>query len=117
MSLFTMNDLSIPISPDENRGRKGGGKYKHLFFDLYHTLWDFEANARATLETLYEDLDLDAIGVDDFELFYRNYLIHNDILWERYRKGLIKQEELRIKRMRLALLEDRKSTRLNSSHQ
>lgn len=82
-----------------------GRKYKHLFFDLDHTLWDFEANARATLETLYEDLQLKKRGVDDFELFYKNYLKYNEMLWERYRKGFVKQEELRIKRMRLALLD------------
>ncbi|WP_276504362.1 YjjG family noncanonical pyrimidine nucleotidase [Terrimonas pollutisoli] len=82
-----------------------GGKYKHLFFDLDHTLWDFEANARLTLETLYEDLSLQERGVHDFTLFYKNYLVHNDHLWEHYRKGLIKQDELRIKRMRLALLD------------
>jgi len=99
--------MSIIINNVLNNTPAGGdgGKYKHLFFDLDHTLWDFEANARATLETLYEDLGLEAIGVDDFELFYKNYLIYNDMLWERYRKGLIKQEELRIKRMRLALLD------------
>jgi putative hydrolase of the HAD superfamily len=79
--------------------------YKHLFFDLDHTLWDFEANARATLETLYEDLQLKKRGIDDFELFYKNYLGYNEMLWERYRKGFIKQDELRIKRMRLALLD------------
>ena len=44
-------------------------------------------------------------GIDDFELFYKNYLGYNEMLWERYRKGYIKQEELRIKRMRLALLD------------
>jgi putative hydrolase of the HAD superfamily len=82
-----------------------GGKYKHLFFDLDHTLWDFEANARATLETLYEDMQLKARGVYDFELFYKNYLAHNEKLWERYRRGFIKQEELRVKRMWLALLD------------
>ena len=82
-----------------------GGKYKHLFFDLDHTLWDFEANARATLQTLYEDMQLKARGVYDFELFYKNYLAHNEKLWERYRKGFIKQEELRVKRMWLALLD------------
>jgi putative hydrolase of the HAD superfamily len=54
-------------------------KYKHLFFDLDHTLWDFEANARATLEFLYEELQLRARGIDDFELFYRNYLIYNEM--------------------------------------
>ncbi len=81
------------------------GKYKHLFFDLDHTLWDFEANARLTLETLYQDMQLKAKGVFDFELFYKNYLAHNDKLWERYRKGFIKQEELRVKRMWLTLLD------------
>jgi putative hydrolase of the HAD superfamily len=80
-------------------------KYKHLFFDLDHTLWDFEANARTTLETLYENLQLKTRGVNDFELFYRNYLGHNEKLWERYRKGYIKQDELRVKRMWLSLLD------------
>ena len=28
--------------------------YKHLFFDLDHTLWDFEVNAKETLHDLYE---------------------------------------------------------------
>ena len=80
-------------------------KYKHIFFDLDHTLWDFEANARVTLATLYEGLQLKARGIHDFELFYRNYLAHNDKLWERYRKGYIKQDELRVKRMWLSLLD------------
>jgi putative hydrolase of the HAD superfamily len=80
-------------------------KYKHLFFDLDHTLWDFEANARATLSHLYEDLQLEKRGVHDFDLFYRNYIVHNDKLWERYRKGFVRQEELRIKRMWLTLLD------------
>jgi putative hydrolase of the HAD superfamily len=89
-----------PVSRAES-----GRKYRHLFFDLDHTLWDFEANAKATLESLYHSLDLKKRGVDDFELFYRNYLNHNEKLWERYRKGYIKQEELRVKRMWLALLD------------
>ena len=87
--------------PDPVNGRK----YDHLFFDLDHTLWDFDANARLTLQTLYEDLQLKAAGVYDFDLFYQNYLAHNERLWDRYRKGFIKQEELRVKRMWLALLD------------
>jgi putative hydrolase of the HAD superfamily len=86
----------------------GGGEkkgYRHLFFDLDHTLWDFEANARATLAELFGSLGLRERGVYDFELFYRNYLVHNEKLWERYRNGYIKQEELRVKRMWLALLD------------
>ena len=82
-----------------------GGKYRHLFFDLDHTLWDFEANARATLQELYHSLSLEQRGINDFDLFHKNYLVHNEKLWEKYRKGFIKQEELRTKRMALALLD------------
>ena len=80
-------------------------KYKHLFFDLDHTLWDFEANSRQTLEELYQFMNLEAIGVNDFNLFHKNYLIHNDKLWDRYRKGFVKVDELRWKRMWLTLLD------------
>lgn len=80
-------------------------KYKHLFFDLDHTLWDFDANARATLEQLHIDLSLVDKGINDFDRFYKNYLQHNEKLWARYRNGYIKQEELRIKRMWLTLLD------------
>ena len=81
------------------------GKYRHLFFDLDHTLWDFEANARITLHELYHGMQLEKRGINDFDLFHKNYLAHNEKLWERYRNGYIKQEELRVKRMWLALLD------------
>lgn len=80
-------------------------KYKHLFFDLDHTLWDFDTNAKNTLAHLYSDLKLGAKGIDDFDLFYNNYLLHNEQLWAKYRKGLIRQDELRVKRMWLTLLD------------
>lgn len=79
--------------------------YHHIFFDLDHTLWDFESNSRLTLLQLYEDLGLADRGIDDFDRFHRQYLDHNEKLWERYRKGFLKQEELRVKRMRLSLLD------------
>jgi putative hydrolase of the HAD superfamily len=82
-------------------------KYKHLFFDLDHTLWDFDVNAKLALRDLYETLSLKEKGVDDFELFYKNYLEHNHHLWALYRQGLIQQPTLRVKRMRLALLDFR----------
>lgn len=80
-------------------------KYQHLFFDLDHTLWDFEANARETLLALHEAMQLGIRGIDDFDLFHKNYLAHNEKLWDRYRNGLIKQDELRLKRMSLSLLD------------
>src|SRR6266853_6003631 len=88
-------------SPLEGRGRK----YQHLFFDLDHTLWDFEANAKATLRELHTTMQLEERGVDDFDKFHKNYITHNEKLWERYRNGYIKQEELRVKRMWLTLLD------------
>jgi putative hydrolase of the HAD superfamily len=80
-------------------------KYKHLFFDLDHTLWDFEANSRQTLEELYHSMQLRQKGVTDFDLFHKNYLAHNDKLWDRYRNGQIKVDNLRWKRMWLSLLD------------
>jgi putative hydrolase of the HAD superfamily len=80
-------------------------KYRHLFFDLDHTLWDFDTNSRQTLEELYLALALKDKGVHDFELFHRNYLVHNEKLWQRYRNGFIKVDDLRWKRMWLTLLD------------
>jgi putative hydrolase of the HAD superfamily len=80
-------------------------KYKHLFFDLDHTLWDFDANAKATLAEIYNQLNLAAKGVYSFEAFYEHYKIHNDILWANYHKGLVTGDELKWKRMWRSLLE------------
>ena len=80
-------------------------QYKHLFFDLDHTLWDFDTNSKHTLEELYHKLELQQKGVHDFALFHSNYLAHNEKLWERYRNGFIKVEELRLKRMSQTLLD------------
>lgn len=80
-------------------------QYSHLFFDLDHTLWDFEENARQTLKIIFKELDLSIKGISDFTYFHKRYLLHNDVLWERYRKGIIKVDELRWKRMLLTLLD------------
>lgn len=82
-------------------------KYRHLFFDLDHTLWDFETNSRLTLGELYKTMQLKEKGIDDFDLFIKNYLQHNEKMWERYRKGFIKVDELRWKRFWLTLLDFR----------
>src|SRR3954471_9330206 len=80
-------------------------KYRHLFFDLDHTLWDFEANAKETLHELYVRHDLASRGINNFDAFFNQYSYHNERLWDRYTKGFIKQEELRWKRMWLTLLD------------
>jgi putative hydrolase of the HAD superfamily len=80
-------------------------KYEHLFFDLDHTLWDFDYNSKQTMRQLYKEYDLQKKGIPDFEVFYERYVVHNDKLWDRLRKGFIKRDELRWKRMWLALLD------------
>ena len=80
-------------------------KYKHLFFDLDHTLWDFEANAKETLLELYAINSLDKKGIPDFEDFFNKYSYHNTRLWDKYTRGLIRHEELKWKRMWLTLLD------------
>lgn len=80
-------------------------KYQHIFFDLDHTLWDFETNSRQTLEDLYHSYNLQSKGVHSFELFYHGYFLHNEKLWDRFRKGFIKIDDLRWKRMWLTLLD------------
>ncbi len=80
-------------------------KYKHLFFDLDHTLWDFETNAKLALKDVYHQYKLEEKGVHNFEDFFTKYSFHNHRLWDRYTKGFIKQEELKWKRMWLTLLD------------
>ena len=79
--------------------------YKDLFFDLDHTLWDFETNSRETIQELYTTHRLAELGIVDFDGFYNTYSAHNHRLWDRYTKGFIKQEELRWKRVYLSLLD------------
>jgi putative hydrolase of the HAD superfamily len=79
--------------------------YKDLFFDLDHTLWDFETNSKETIQELYTTHRLAELGIVDFDGFYNTYSAHNHRLWDRYTKGFIKQEELRWKRVYLSLLD------------
>ena len=79
--------------------------YKDLFFDLDHTLWDFELNSKETMQELYSTHHIAALGITDFDAFFNIYTAHNHRLWDRYSKGYIKQEELRWKRIYLSLLD------------
>lgn len=79
--------------------------YKHIFFDLDHTLWDFDHNAKSTLSELFEEFDLSVKVTTHFNDFYDRYLHHNLILWERYQKGFITAEELKWRRMWRTLLD------------
>lgn len=80
-------------------------RYHHLFFDLDHTLWDFDTNAKITLREVYEEFDLQQKNISSFDDFYTTYLQHNAILWDRYHKGFITTEELKWKRMWRTLID------------
>lgn len=79
--------------------------YTNLFFDLDHTLWDFDTNAELALGELYIEYELEARLGSAFRDFYEKYLVHNEVLWDRYHKGFISAEELKWKRMWRTLLE------------
>lgn len=79
--------------------------YKHLFFDLDHTLWDFDTNAKYSLTEIYSEFDLDKKVTPVFDDFYQKYIYHNEILWDRYQKGFITADELKWRRMWRTLLD------------
>lgn len=78
-------------------------KYKTIFFDLDHTLWDFDTNSRQTLEELYDQYHLAQKGVHSFTAFHQIFNEVNSDLWNQYDKGLIKGEVIRAERFKRIL--------------
>jgi putative hydrolase of the HAD superfamily len=77
-------------------------KYKHIFFDLDRTLWDFDQNMRLTLQEIYNRHNLGS-AFANYESFHNSFVGHNERLWDYYRKGNMKKEILRFKRFDLTL--------------
>jgi putative hydrolase of the HAD superfamily len=78
--------------------------YKHIFFDLDHTLWDFNTNCRLTLDELYEKYDFSKLGFSK-DGFYRVYKNINDRMWLDYNNGSISKEDIRTKRFEYTFAE------------
>lgn len=76
---------------------------KYLLFDLDRTLWDFDGNAAVTFRDMFRHYGLAALCNTDFETFHHYYFQVNNVLWEGYRNGTVKKEELNIDRFRLPL--------------
>ena len=70
-------------------------KIQHVFFDLDHTLWDFEKNSEATFASIFEELKFD-FSLQNFLHFYNPI---NHFYWKLYRENKISETELR--RLRL----------------
>jgi putative hydrolase of the HAD superfamily len=69
---------------------------KHVFFDLDHTLWDFEKNSALAIESAFTTYN---IGVDIPDYIER-YVPVNAAWWKLYRDGHVNQQELRYGRFR-----------------
>ena len=78
--------------------------YKHLFFDLDRTLWDFEQNSAKVLSDIFEINKLNQY-ISSFNLFYITYNQINDKLWDAYRRGDIVKEIVRTRRFEMTLEE------------
>jgi len=78
-------------------------KYKHLFFDLDHTLWDFATNEELTLSDLFVKFNLDDY-FEDFNEFFKIYEPINKKLWLQYRNGEITKQFLTTQRFHHSFL-------------
>jgi YjjG family noncanonical pyrimidine nucleotidase len=81
----------------------GNHKYSCIFFDLDHTLWDYEANSRETLLELYGQYALINKGVERFDDFHRQFQVINLQLWDLYDRGLTDSETIRRERFKQVL--------------
>ncbi len=64
---------------------------KHIFFDLDHTLWDFDKNSSLAFEMIFEKFEVNLeIGV-----FLNRYQPINMKYWKLYREEKISKSELR----------------------
>ncbi len=79
--------------------------YKHLFFDLDHTIWDFDRNAEETLHELYRTYNLQHIGLHSPDVFIEVYTRNNHQLWADYHIGKISKEVLRATRFSKTFIE------------
>ena len=80
-----------------------GKKYKCIFFDLDHTLWDYETNSAETLFELYGGYNLHSRGIALFEDFLNRFKKVNTDLWNLYDKGLIDSDVIRRERFKQIL--------------
>ena len=69
-----------------------------IFFDLDHTLWDFETNSKLTFERIFKTHRVDVPLEDFLEI----YVPLNLAFWKRYRENRISKKDLRYQRLRQA---------------
>jgi putative hydrolase of the HAD superfamily len=77
-------------------------KYRHLFFDLDNTLYDFEANSFLAMKNAFDKMGI-LSKLSSFDDYFKTYIRINDALWSDYREKKISKDYLRGKRHQEAL--------------
>jgi len=77
--------------------------YKHIFFDLDNTLWDFDKSSILAFDKIFDLFHLTDYGIPSAKEFHKTYFVYNNQLWEQYRQGKIDKEFLKNERFRLPL--------------
>jgi YjjG family noncanonical pyrimidine nucleotidase len=80
-------------------------KYKHLLFDLDHTLWDFERNSSDSLREIFERYDLPGLGVVSCEEFITTFSRVNLAMWKLFDQGTQPHSYIREHRFRIVFEE------------
>lgn len=75
-------------------------KFTHIFFDLDHTLWDYDSNARKVLQDVYEKFNLDKRLTCSIEGFIATFFKVTSQLWYYYNSGEITRDDIRLRRFR-----------------
>jgi putative hydrolase of the HAD superfamily len=78
--------------------------YRHLFFDLDNTLYDFDTNAYHAMNETFAKLGISGL-LPSFEEFFSVYTNINDELWALYREKKILKDVLRGLRFERSLSE------------
>lgn len=79
-------------------------KYKHLFFDLDKTLWDFDTNVGKAMLELHVEFELSEKNIDPLKWMER-YRVINKLVWQQYEERKLTKAELRVERFSLLLKE------------
>ena len=77
--------------------------YRHIFFDLDRTLWDFDAAAEVAFERIYDKYGLQSKGIPSAHAFHEVYHPLNEQLWLLYREDKITKDALNRTRFELPL--------------
>lgn len=69
---------------------------KHLFFDLDHTLWDFDRNSAVAFDVIFKRHGFE-FSTDEF---LKHYIPRNQHYWKLYQVNQISHEDLRYYRLK-----------------